>query len=135
MGREVWAQVTNCRRFVFTGVGVRISRAVIQGCSDCGVPISEDEDFRKAEQNGARLYKVWGTDRCSLQPTSSGTFRGCYYSIMFEPSATSGKEGQALLMDSGDDQFFEEQSMIWYGCCSSVFWSRVPTLKKSDRHC
>ncbi len=54
----------DCLFQVCAGVGVRISKAVIQGCSDCGVPIDEDEDFRRAQRHGARLYKVWGTDRC-----------------------------------------------------------------------
>ena len=45
------------------GVGVRIGRAIIQSCTDCGVPVA-DPDFPTEAEHG-RLYKIWGTDRCA----------------------------------------------------------------------
>ena len=48
-------------------VGVRISRAIIQSCNDCGTPVA-DPDFPSGDEHG-RLYKVWGTDRCEMSST------------------------------------------------------------------
>ena len=49
-------------------VGVRISRAIIQSCTECGTPVA-DPDFPSGDEHG-RLYKVWGTDRCGLLCTA-----------------------------------------------------------------
>lgn len=43
------------------GVGVKIGRAVIQSCRECGTPV-KDPDFPTEDEAG-RLYKIWGTDR------------------------------------------------------------------------
>lgn len=44
------------------GVGVKIGRCIIQSCKSCGTPVN-DPDYPADDEN-ARLYKVWGTDRC-----------------------------------------------------------------------
>ncbi len=43
---------------------MRISRAIVQSCTDCGTPVA-DPDFPHEDEHG-RLYKVWGTDRCAV---------------------------------------------------------------------
>ena len=43
------------------GVGVKIGRAIIQSCQECGTPV-KDPDFPSEDEAG-RLYKIWGTDR------------------------------------------------------------------------
>jgi len=84
--RSALLEIASC----INGVGVRISKAVIQGCSDCGVPI-EDEDFRKAEQHGARLYKVWGTDRSGRKLDQQRAIALIYtMSLLFGDSSTTG---------------------------------------------
>ena len=52
-------------------VGVRISRAIIQSCNDCGTPVA-DADFPSGDEHG-RLYKVWGTDRCGVHRAQNQT--------------------------------------------------------------
>jgi hypothetical protein len=84
--RNALLEIASC----INGCGIKIYRAVIQSCSDCGVPVADD-DFAQAEKTGTRLYKIWGTDRADKK-LDYGRASALIYTLnlLYSPEARSG---------------------------------------------